>query len=126
MPTIHELEIQREQILDQIRSIRSIWRGSISTQHLKSAPTARRSTPVIHGPYYVLSRRQGNRTVSRRLSPARDLEQARQDVAAHKRFVELCEQFERLTEQLGELERAQPALAQEKKTQRSRSNRTKK
>jgi hypothetical protein len=113
-------------VLKQMRSIRSMRRGSISEQHLRSAPRAGRSTPVLHGPYYVFSRRENDRTVSHRLRLASELEQARQDVATHTRFVALCAEFERLTEQLGELERQQPELTQEKKRRRSPSNKTKK
>lgn len=126
MATIKELEIRREQVLDQMRLIRSMRRGSITEQHLKSAPRLSRRTPIVHGPYYVFSRREGERTVSHRLRAGRELEQARQDVTSHAQFVALCKEFERLTEQLGELERQHPELAGEKKRQRSRSNKTKK
>ena len=36
----------------------------------------------------------------------RRTERARREVAAHKRFVELCQQYQQLTERLGQLERA--------------------
>ncbi|MGH9364255.1 MAG: DUF6788 family protein [Thermoanaerobaculia bacterium] len=123
MDTIHDLEARRSAILREIQSIRSMKRGSISEQHLKVRVKAR-TEPVLRGPYYVLSRREGQKTVSERLTSTSQLEQARRDVAAHKRFVVLCQQFERLTEQLGLLEHEQPELVQEKKRPRSRSKKT--
>ena len=111
MDTVQQLEQRREAILQQMRQIRSMRTGSVSQQWLmvrhKAGPAVRR------GPYYVLCRSEKGKTVSQRV-PAGQVEQAKADVVAHKRFVDLCRQFERLTEQLGQLERA-AGLGQEKK-----------
>jgi hypothetical protein len=88
-------------------------RGSITEQFLNVHHKGVRE-PVSRGPYYVLSRREGNRTSSRRLSTA-ELEQARKDVGAYRRFVDLCREFEILTEQFGESERESPDLERKKK-----------
>lgn len=111
---IQELEERREQILSEMQAMRSMRRGSITEQYLKDK--RKKGQPVTRGPYYVFSRREDGRTVSRRLKPGPDLEQARREVAAHQRFVELCQEFERLTERLGELER--DSDRQEKKRHR--------
>jgi hypothetical protein len=50
------------------------------------------------------------------------LEEARKDVAQHKRFMGLCQEFERLTARLGELERRETEGVQEKKRLRWPSN----
>jgi hypothetical protein len=81
---------------------------------------------VHQGPYYVLSRRGEEKTVSRRLRSAGELEEARKDVAGYKRFLGLCQEFERLTAHLGELERGEQGLGQEKKRFRSPSSKTEK
>ncbi len=78
---------------------------------------------VHQGPYYVLSKREGNKTVSKRLRVT-ELEQAQKDVAEYKRFLGLCQEFERLTARLGELERGKPGLEQEKKRFKSPSSET--
>jgi hypothetical protein len=123
MDTVQELEARRNAILEEMRSIRSMRRGTINEQHFKTRLKGRKGI-VFQGPYYVLSRREGERTVSKRLRPPAELEQARRDVAEYKRFVGLCQEFERLTARLGELERGEQGLGQEKKQFRSPSSKT--
>jgi len=101
---IEQIEAQREAILDQLRQIRTLYRGSINEQFFL-VPSKSKNQAVRRGPYFVLSRREGAKTISRRLNTAEDLDQARQDVAAHKRFVALCRRYEELTERLGQMER---------------------
>jgi hypothetical protein len=93
-------------------------RGTINEQHFKTRLKGRKGM-VLQGPYYVLSRREGEKTVSKRLRSPAELERARKDVAEYKRFMGLCQQFERLTARLGELERGPQDLEQEKKGFRS-------
>jgi len=118
---IQELEVRRNAVLEEMRSIRSMRRGTINEQHFKIRPKGRKGI-VLQGPYYVLSRREGEKTASRRLRSPAELEQARKDVAEYKRFMGLCQEFERLTARLGELERSETEGAQEKKRLRWPSN----
>jgi len=125
MNTVQELEARRNAIIEQMRSIRSMRRGTINGQHFKTRLKGRKGV-VLQGPYYVLSRREGEKTVSKRLRSPVELEQARKDVAEYKKFLGLCQEFERLTARLGELERAEQGLEQEKKEFRSLSNKMRK
>lgn len=118
MDTVQELEARRNAILEEMGSIRSMRRGTINEQYFKTRLKGRRG--IVHqGPYYVLSKREGEKTVSKRLGSVVELEQAQRDVAEYKRFLGLCQEFERLTARLGELERGEPGLEQEKKRFRS-------
>lgn len=101
MQTIPEIESRRDAVLKELCSIRSMKRGTINEQYLKVPQKG--SKPALRGPYYVLSRREGNKTVSERLRTPAQLEQAKMDVAAHRKFIELCKEFEALTERLGVL-----------------------
>jgi len=125
MDTVQELEARRNAIIEQMRSIRSMRRGTINGQHFKTRLKGRKGV-VLQGPYYVLSRREGEKTVSKRLRSPVELEQARKDVAEYKKFLGLCQEFERLTARLGELERVEQGLEQEKKQFRSLSNKMRK
>lgn len=109
---IKEVEGRREAVLEKMRGIRCMKRGTISEQYLK-VPQKGKAEPVVRGPYYVLSRREGGKTVSERLS-AVELEQARKDVAAHRQFSSLCKEYEALTEELGRLERQTGESAKKK------------
>ena len=122
MDTIQQLEARRNAVLEEMRSIRSMRRGTINEQYFTTRLKGRKGI-VQQGPYYVLSKREGEKTISKRLRVA-ELEQAQKDVGEYKRFFGLCQEFERLTARLGELERGEQGLEQEKKRFRSPSSKT--
>ena len=117
MDTVRQLERQRERILEQLRQIRSMRRGSISEQFLK-VPHKGQAQPALRGPYYVLSRNEGGKTVSQRLTSPQQVRQARADVAAYQQFAALCREYEQVTERLGQLERGGGGQGQGKKRRR--------
>lgn len=123
MDSVSQIEKRRQTILKEMGSIRSLRRGSINEQRFRARPK-RSQEVMMRGPYYVLSRNEHGKTVSMRLTSQHELEQARRDVAAHKRFKGLCREFEELTERLGELERQLGEQSQGKKGRKSPSNRT--
>jgi hypothetical protein len=122
MNSIRELEVRRDAILEEMGSIRSMRRGTINEQFLRVRLKGKEQ-PLLRGPYYVFSRREGNRTVSKRLTSPAQLQRVKRQGEAHKRFVALCKEFEVLTERLGELERPLEGRS-EKKRPRSPSNKT--
>ena len=123
MDEIKEIEMRRDAVLKQMRVIRSLKRGTIAQQYLKVKHKGKKE-PVERGPYYVFARWNGHKTVSKRLTSVSALESARSDVAAHKRFMQLCKEFEELTERLGEVECGRTDVAGLKKTSRSKSRGT--
>jgi len=123
MEAVQQLEARRNALLEEMRSIRSMRRGTINEQFFQTRLKGRKG--IVHqGPYYVLSKREGQKTVSRRLRAAAEVEQAQKDVAEYKRFLGLCQEFEQLTARLGELERGEPGVDREKKRFRSPSSKT--
>ncbi len=121
MDTVRTLEEKREQVLEQIWAIRSMRRGSVTEQYLKVRHKGKRK-PVVRGPYWVYTWKEGGKTVGQRLS-REEAAQVKKDVEAHKKFVALCREFETLTIRLGDVE-VEGALTPEKKRPRSRSSRT--
>ena len=117
MNTVKEIDCKRKEILQQMGEMRSMRRGTINEQFFEVGQKGKRE-PVLRGPYYVLSRREGKKTVSKRLTSKEELERVRQDINAQKRFRKLCREFEELTERLGELERELDEGSREKKRRR--------
>ena len=75
----------------------------------------------------MVSRREQGKTVGRRLTGPEEVAQARRDAAEHKRFEQLCQDFEAITERLCTVERQEAALEEAlKKGLKSRSSRTRK
>ncbi len=120
METAHALEQKRERVLEQMRAIRCMRRGSVTEQYLKVSYYGKRK-PFLRGPYWVYTWKEGGKTVGQRLS-REEAEQIKKDIESHKKCVALCKEFEIRTTRLGELE---GAIAPEKKRPRSRSSRTK-
>jgi hypothetical protein len=123
MDRIEKIEARRREILWEMGEIRSMRRGTLNEQYLRVAHKGK-SEPVLRGPYYVLSRQEGDKTVSRRLKSGSEVAQARENIEAHKRFKGLCREFEGLTEKLGDLSKASEEEA--KKGLKSRLRRTRK
>lgn len=125
MDLIGQIERRRQEILEEMVALRSMERATLKEQMLPVKHKGKKE-PVLRGPYYVLARWESGKTHSRRV-PQDELEQVKQDVANHKRFIVLCREFEALTQQLGQLERAQEAdMETIKKKPKSPSHRTRK
>ena len=124
MRTIEEVERRRRGVAEQMLAIRSMERGSVASQVM---PRRRRGEKeaVLRGPYYVLARWEKGKTVSRRLRTREAVEEARKDTQSYRQFTRLCEEFEGLTRELGQLERGLPEGQESKKNSRSRWSRTK-
>lgn len=90
------LEEQRDQILQQMRSLDRIRSGSLSQQYFNKKTGGK---VTRQGPYYVLQRYFKGKKYSERV-PADQVDQVAEDVKNHERFKELAERFVALTEQI--------------------------
>ena len=120
-----QIEDRRQALLEEMRLIRSMRRGTINEQYFKTYSKGKKEMKR-QGPYYVLSRREGGKTVSQRMNSTAELEQARREVEEYKKFLLLCREFEHLTTRMGELERGNREMERKKKRQRSPLNKTRK
>ena len=126
MERTQQLEAQRETLLNQMRSIRSMKRGTLSIRPEKVRHKGQKE-PVLRGPYPLFVRREGKRTVGRRLRSPEEVAAVREDIAAYARFMALCKAFSEVTEKLGELERERGASEEAlKRGRNSRSSRARK
>lgn len=125
MNEVKQIEDRRNALLEEMRSIRSMRRGTINEQYFKTYSQGKREMKR-QGPYYVLSRREGGKTVSQRMNSPVELEQARREVEEYKKFLLLCREFEQLTTRMGELGRDNREREREKKRSKSPLNKTRK
>lgn len=122
---IAAIERKRREVLEAMERIRAMRPGTVSEQFLK-VPQKGREEPALRGPYYLWQFYENGKPVRRRIS-GKELERVREEVNNHKHFEALCEEFDTLTRQLGELEYQQLAAEETiKKKPKSRSKRTRK
>ena len=112
MGTLRQLEERREQILQEIKDIRAMRKGSVIEQYLKVKHKGHEE-PVLRGPYFLYTRKEKGKTVGQRLKKD-EVHRYQQEVEAFHRFQDLCDEYAGITEQIGDLERERPEIAQEK------------
>jgi hypothetical protein len=91
---------QRDLVLQKMRAIDRLRRGSLSRQFFRSAQGA---PAHQRGPYYVLQGYFHGQKFSERV-PADQAQQVEQEVANYRRFRELADQFVSLTDQTTRLQ----------------------
>ncbi len=94
--SLTQLEARREQILQQIRAIDRLRRGSLSRQFFKQR---RADSQAPQGPYYVLQGYLQGEKFSERI-PADQAPQIEPLVANYRRFEELAEELVTVTDQI--------------------------
>jgi hypothetical protein len=100
---LRQLQLRRDQILQEMGAIDQICRGHLSEQFFKSKQDGK---TVRRGPYYVLQRWFQGKNLCERIN-ADQLEPVRQGVEGYKRFRQLADEFvdvsEQITQQTGGL-----------------------
>jgi hypothetical protein len=81
MDSIAQLQASRIAILDEIRSLGPMRRSTINEQFFPVQRLGQKQKS-LRRPHYVLSRREGHKIVSRRLTSREDLDRPRAEVAA--------------------------------------------
>lgn len=98
--SIQSLRSERDDVLEQMKHIDHLRRGSLSRQFFK---TQREGKLVKSGPYFVLQCSFHGKKCSERIS-AEDAPQVDQHVENFRRFTRLAEQFVTLSDQITQLE----------------------
>ena len=112
--TFDQIRSQREVLLDQMRSIDRLRRGTLSKQFFKKV---RNGATVTSGPYYVLQCIYQGKKYSERIS-ADEAATIGEQVDNYRRFQELADEFVNLTEQLTQLETQNPGAKKNSRNQR--------
>jgi hypothetical protein len=95
------LEHQRQTLLQQLSGLQQLRRGSLTEQFLRGK--RKDGSPVKRGPYPLLTRKEGQKTVSLRLTDPELVPVYRQQIQAMRRFETVVDQLVRVGEQLSDL-----------------------
>ena len=98
---VPNLEHQRQALLRQLSGLAQLRRGSLTEQFL--LVKRKDGSRVKRGPYPLLTRKQGSKTVSRRLTDPQLVPLYRQQIQARRQFETVVDQLVRVGEQLSDL-----------------------
>ena len=91
MKNIEELEKRKEEIIAEIREIRTMRRGTINGQYLKVQ--RKEKEPSIRGPYHIFVRNEKGKTISARINTPEELEVVQKDIEAYKKYIKLSKEL---------------------------------
>ena len=95
------LRQQRQQLLQQLSGLQELRRGSLTEQFLMVK--RKDGSRVKRGPYPLLTRKHGQKTVSRRLTDPALVPLYRQQIQALRQFETVVDGLVRVGEQLSDL-----------------------
>jgi len=96
--TLASLQQEREQLVEEMRAIDRLRRGTLSRHFLRREQGGK---TITHGPYFVLQGYLRGKKFSRHI-PAEQAANVAGDVANYQRFQALAERFITLSEQIAE------------------------
>lgn len=103
----HSVQHQRQALLQQLSGLQELRRGSLTEQFLMVKRTD--GSSVKRGPYPLLTRKVGQKTVSQRLSDPDLLPIYRRQIQAMRQFQSVVDQLVGVGEQLSDLAVAEVA-----------------
>ena len=104
------LQHQRQQLLQQLSGLQELRRGSLTEQFLMVK--RQDGSRVQRGPYPLLTRKHGPKTISRRLTDPHLVPLYRQQIQALRQFETVVDELVQVGEQLSDL--AVAAVVQKK------------
>jgi len=106
-PQFSALEVQRQSLLDQLAQLPQVRRGSLSEQYLMVK--RKDGSRVKRGPYPLLTKKAGAKTISLRLCDPAVCALYRQQIAAMRQFENVVGQLVQIGEKLSDLAVAETA-----------------
>ncbi|MHB1421554.1 MAG: DUF6788 family protein [Bacillota bacterium] len=102
MKTIESIEKRREEIIEEIKNINSMRKGTINEQYLKVP--RKNMEASVRGPYYVLTKKENGKTISIRIG-INEVEEIQKETEEYKKYNYLTSEFAAITEELTEMKR---------------------
>ena len=119
MSKIDALRTQRDEILEELKSLEQMRRGSVVEQVYESA--GKDGKKVRRGPYLLYSFKEKGKTVSRRVKDPKLKVRYEEQIDAFRRFQDLTAQLVRIGEQMADWALSEEAL---KKTPSRRTSKS--
>jgi hypothetical protein len=116
-----QLSYQREAILDQLKSIDRLRRGSLSRQTFTKTQAGK---TVSQGPYFILQGFHHGKKFSQRI-PAEAAPAVQQQVESFKQFQTLADECISITDQITQLAESSKKNSSSKRSRRSGSGKPK-
>ena len=91
MDKLRNVEDQKKAILDEIKAIKDMRRGSVIEQYYEVR--GKDGSSRRQGPYFLYSYKDKGKTVSRRLSGNAEVQRYRKEIAEFRRFEELSKKL---------------------------------
>lgn len=98
MATIKSLMARKREILEELRGLGEMRKGSIVEQYLEAKKQD--GTIVRRGPYILYSYKDKGKTVSRRLPDSMTADLYRTQIREYRRFEGLCEELATTSQQI--------------------------
>jgi hypothetical protein len=123
--TTREIQLQQNALLEQMRALRAMRRGTLSQQEYAER-RARKQGAGASGPYFVWQGFRSGKHFSKRVS-AQEAERVEHEIETRRQFERLCEEYVRLGEELATREGARTKQDESlKKGLKSRSKQARK
>lgn len=100
-PTYPTLELRRQTLLQQLSGLQQMRRGSLTEQFL--LVKRKDGSQVKRGPYPLLTRKEGQKTISQRLTDPELVPLYRQQIQAMRQFETVVAHLVQLGEHLSDL-----------------------
>jgi hypothetical protein len=113
---IDQLFVQRDALLDQMKSIDRLRRGTLSRQVFTKKQAGQTAT---QGPYFILQGFHHGKKFSQRI-PARAAERVQEQVGNFKQFQALADQCISLTDQITQLTEGLPGSKKNSRVRKSK------
>ena len=100
MPDSAQLALRRREIVREISEIQSMRKGVLNSKYQKIRH--KNGEVVVKGPYYVLTKKGGGKTISKAVSPG-DAQHIQEEVDNYKRFRQLSDEYVDVCEKISSL-----------------------
>jgi len=98
---LRQIRKQRKEILSELASLEQMRRGSLVSQTFEA--TRKDGAKVLRGPYMLYTRKDGGKTVSRRVTQPEQVVRYQEQIDAYHRFDALTRELVHIGEKISDL-----------------------